>query len=119
MQPQGLPCALGVDETAAIIVPDGAGIWTFGDHLRHLTEHRGAIPLKHDEFGRTPVVADVGIVRPDRPSSSFAPTNFTKKNNRRRRSAAAASTRRLERVALLTTLGEPARPRARMSAAIG
>ena len=37
-------------------------------------------------------------------------TKFTKKNNRRRRSAAAASTRRLERVALLTTAGEPAGP---------
>jgi hypothetical protein len=26
------------DDTAPILVPDGAGIWTFGDHLRH---HRG------------------------------------------------------------------------------
>jgi hypothetical protein len=40
------------DDTAPIIVPDGAGIWTFGDHLRHLAGHRGTIPLERDEFGR-------------------------------------------------------------------
>ena len=40
------------DDTAPIIVPDGAGIWTFGDHLRHLAGHAGTIPLALDEYGR-------------------------------------------------------------------
>jgi hypothetical protein len=34
------------------MVPDGAGIWTFGDHLRHLAGHAGTIPLALDEYGR-------------------------------------------------------------------
>src|SRR5271169_6435975 len=38
--------------TSPILVPDGAGIWTFGDHLRHLAGHAGTIPLARDEFGR-------------------------------------------------------------------
>jgi hypothetical protein len=33
------------DDTAPILVPDGAGIWTFGDHLRHLAGHAGTTPL--------------------------------------------------------------------------
>jgi hypothetical protein len=33
------------DDTAPILVPYGAGIWTFGDHLRHLAAHAGHIPL--------------------------------------------------------------------------
>ena len=37
------------DDTAPILVPDGAGIWTFGDHLRHLAGHAGTIPLARDE----------------------------------------------------------------------
>jgi hypothetical protein len=40
------------DDTAPILVPDGAGIWTFGDHLRHLAGHAGTIPLARDEAGR-------------------------------------------------------------------
>ncbi len=32
------------DDTAPIIVPYGAGIWTFGDHLRHLAAHAGIFP---------------------------------------------------------------------------
>ena len=32
------------DDTAPILVPDGAGIWTFGDHLRHNAGHAGAFP---------------------------------------------------------------------------
>ena len=33
------------DDTAPILVPAGAGIWTYGDHLRHLAGHAGTIPL--------------------------------------------------------------------------
>ena len=40
------------DDTAPILVPYGVGIWTFGDHLRHLAGHAGTIPLALDEFGR-------------------------------------------------------------------
>ena len=40
------------NDTAPIIVPYGVGIWTFGDHLRHLAAHAGHIPLELDEFGR-------------------------------------------------------------------
>ncbi len=40
------------DDTTPILVPDGAGIWTFGDHLRHLAGHAGTIPLALDEYGR-------------------------------------------------------------------
>jgi hypothetical protein len=40
------------DDTAPILVPYGAGIWTFGDHLRHLAAHAGHIPLELDQFGR-------------------------------------------------------------------
>lgn len=53
------------DETAPIIVPDGAGIWTFGDHLRHLAAHRGAIPLERDEFGRCVICVRRGFFAPD------------------------------------------------------
>ena len=56
------------------------------------------------------------LVRDLVPDLSFAPTRAPSspqteitKLNRRRRSAAAAPPRRLERVGLLTKLGEPAR----------
>ena len=38
------------DDIEPIIVPDYAGIWTFGDHLRHLAAHAGHIPLELDEL---------------------------------------------------------------------
>jgi hypothetical protein len=28
-----------------ILIPDGVGIWTYGDHLRHLAGHAGTISL--------------------------------------------------------------------------
>ena len=51
------------DDTAPILVPDGAGIWTFGDHLRHLAEHAGTLPPRHDEFGRCVVCVRFGWFR--------------------------------------------------------
>lgn len=53
------------DATAPIIVPDGAGIWTFGDHLRHLAGHRGTIPLERDEFGRCVICVRRNLFTPD------------------------------------------------------
>jgi hypothetical protein len=53
------------DDTAPILVPDGAGIWTFGDHLRHLAAHAGAIPLVLDEFGRCVICVRRGFFRPN------------------------------------------------------
>jgi hypothetical protein len=53
------------DDTVPIIVPDGAGIWTFGDHLRHLAGHRGTIPLELDEFGRCVICVRRGLFTPD------------------------------------------------------
>jgi hypothetical protein len=52
------------DDTAPILVPDGAGIWTFGDHLRHLAGHVGAIPLALDEFGRCVICVRRGFFKP-------------------------------------------------------
>jgi len=46
-----LPARIAED-TAPILVPYGFGIWTFGDHLRHLAGHAGTTPLALDEFGR-------------------------------------------------------------------
>ena len=40
------------NDTAPILVPYGVGIWTYGDHLRHLAGHAGTTPLARDEFGR-------------------------------------------------------------------
>ncbi len=65
------------DDTAPILVPNGAGIWTFGDHLRHLAGHAGTIPLARDEAGRTTDYA-FGVKKPrrrqmrQRPASSCA-----------------------------------------------
>jgi hypothetical protein len=53
------------DDAAPILVPDGAGIWTFGDHLRHLAGHAGTIPLARDEFGRCVICVRRGFFRPD------------------------------------------------------
>ena len=53
------------DDTAPILVPDGAGIWTFGDHLRHLAGHAGTIPLALDEFGRCLICIRRGFFKPD------------------------------------------------------
>jgi hypothetical protein len=52
------------DDAAPILVPDGAGIWTFGDHLRHLAGHRGTIPLELDEYGRCVICVRWGFFRP-------------------------------------------------------
>jgi hypothetical protein len=53
------------DDTTPILVPDGAGIWTFGDHLRHLAAHAGTIPLTLDEFGRCVICVRRGFFRPN------------------------------------------------------
>jgi hypothetical protein len=53
------------DDTAPIIVPDGAGIWTFGDHLRHLAGHAGTIPLARDEAGRCRICLCGGFFKPN------------------------------------------------------
>ena len=53
------------DDIEPIIVPDGAGIWTFGDHLRHLAAHAGHIPLELDEFGRCVICVRRGFFTPD------------------------------------------------------
>jgi hypothetical protein len=53
------------DDTAPILVPYGAGIWTFGDHLRHLAGHRGTIALALDEFGRCVICVRRGFFRPN------------------------------------------------------
>ena len=50
---------------APIIVPDGAGIWTFGDHLRHNAGHAGTIPLALDEYGRCLICLRRGFFTPD------------------------------------------------------
>jgi hypothetical protein len=52
-------------DTAPILVPDGAGIWTFGDHLRHLAGHAGTIPLARDEAGRCLICVRRGFFKPD------------------------------------------------------
>jgi hypothetical protein len=53
------------DDTAPIVVPDGAGIWTFGDHLRHLAGHAGTIPLARDEAGRCLICLRRGFFTPN------------------------------------------------------
>jgi hypothetical protein len=53
------------NDTAPILVPYGAGIWTFGDHLRHLAAHAGHIPLELDEFGRCVICIRRGFFTPD------------------------------------------------------
>jgi hypothetical protein len=53
------------DDTAPILVPYGAGIWTFGDHLRHLAGHAGTIPLVLDEFGRCVICVRRGLFKPN------------------------------------------------------
>ena len=53
------------DDAAPILVPDGAGIWTFGDHLRHLAGHAGTIPLVLDEFGRCVICVRRGFFKPN------------------------------------------------------
>jgi hypothetical protein len=53
------------DDTAPILVPDGAGIWTFGDHLRHLAGHAGTIPLALDEYGRCLICVRRGFFTPN------------------------------------------------------
>ena len=53
------------DDTARILVPDGAGIWTFGDHLRHLAGHAGTIPLALDEYGRCLICIRRGFFTPN------------------------------------------------------
>jgi hypothetical protein len=53
------------DDTAPILVPEGAGIWNFGDHLRHLARHAGTIPLELDEFGRCVICVRRGFFTPN------------------------------------------------------
>ena len=53
------------DDAAPIIVPDGAGIWTFGDHLRHNAGHAGTIPLALDEYGRCLICLRRGFFTPN------------------------------------------------------
>lgn len=52
-------------DSAPIVVPDGAGIWTFGDHLRHLAGHAGTIPLALDEYGRCLICVRRGLFTPN------------------------------------------------------
>ena len=53
------------DDSAPILVPAGAGIWTFGDHLRHLAGHAGTIPLALDEYGRCLICVRLGFFAPN------------------------------------------------------
>jgi hypothetical protein len=53
------------DDTAPIVVPYGVGIWTYGDHLRHLAGHAGKTPLALDEFGRCVICLRRGFFRPN------------------------------------------------------
>ncbi len=53
------------DDTAPLLVPDGAGIWTFGDYLRHLAGHAGTIPLARDEAGRCLICLRRGFFTPN------------------------------------------------------
>ena len=53
------------DDNAAILVPDGAGIWTFGDHLRHLAGHAGTTHLALDEYGRCLICLRRGFFTPN------------------------------------------------------
>jgi len=53
------------EDAAPIIVPDGVGIWTFGDHLRHLAGHAGTIPLALDEYGRCLICVRRGLFTPN------------------------------------------------------
>ena len=62
---KGYLTARAPDDTAPILVPYGAGIWTFGDHLRHLAAHAGHIPLALDEFGRCVICIRRGFFTPD------------------------------------------------------
>jgi hypothetical protein len=52
-------------DAAPIIVPDGVGIWTFGDHLRHLNAHAGTIPRELDDFGRCVICVRRGLFTPN------------------------------------------------------
>ncbi len=54
------------DDTAPILVPDGAGIWTFGDHLRHLAGHAGTIPLARDEVRSLPYLPTPWLLHAER-----------------------------------------------------
>jgi hypothetical protein len=53
------------DDAAPILVPDGAGIWTFGDHLRHNAGHAGTIPLVLDEHSRCVICIRRGFFKPN------------------------------------------------------
>jgi hypothetical protein len=53
------------DDTRPILVPYGVGIWTYGDHLRHLAGHAGNTPLARDEFGRCVICVRRGFFRPN------------------------------------------------------
>ncbi len=50
-------------EAAPILVPACTADRTYGDHLRHLAEHAGAIPATLDEFGRCVVCVRLGCFR--------------------------------------------------------
>ncbi len=53
------------NDTAPILVPYGVGIWTYGDHLRHLAGHAGTTPLALDEFGRCAICLRRGFFKPN------------------------------------------------------
>ena len=53
------------EDTTPILVPYGLGIWTFGDHLRHLAGHAGTARLELDEFGRCVVCLRRGFFTPN------------------------------------------------------
>jgi hypothetical protein len=52
-------------DPAPILMPARIGDRTYGDHLRHLAGHSGAIPLTLDEFGRCAVCVRLGWFRPN------------------------------------------------------
>ena len=51
------------DGAAPIVVPARTAAWTYGDHLRHLSEHAGDLPPTLDEFGRCVVCVRFGWFR--------------------------------------------------------
>jgi hypothetical protein len=38
---------------------------TYGDHLRHVAEHAGTVPMEHDAFGRCATCVRLGWLRAD------------------------------------------------------
>ncbi len=54
---------LTADDGAPILLPASREDRTYGDHLRHLASHAGALPPTLDEFGRCTVCVRLGWFR--------------------------------------------------------